>query len=237
MIDAQTQTHATPTTRRTVRHRRRVRARLTVLGVAAGLTLMGGGVTGALLVTAGGQPAVGAMTGKDMAGNTVTQDPGDTLPAAWKVDAVEPAGESLDIPTVGLHVPLGIMSMVDGQITPPTFTAAYQVRNLGVPTTRADNGTVFVAMHALRGGGRGPGNYLQDEAAGKAAVKPGERVTAAGVSYTVTGSQTISKNQISGDPAVWANSPGRLVLITCLEHPDGSPSTKNLIITAERGTK
>jgi hypothetical protein len=59
-------------------------------------------------------------------------------------------------------------------------------------------------------------------------------VTVAGVAYTVTGSTLVDKDRIADDADVWATVPDRLLLITCLEHPDGSPSTQNLVITATR---
>jgi hypothetical protein len=133
---------------------------------------------------------------------------------------------------VGLDVPLGSLSEVDGSIVPPGFRSAYRVRNLGVPVTSAKTGTVYVVMHALRNGGMGPGNYLTDIEHQRSRVANGAAVVVDGVRFTVTGSQLILKNRIAHAAAVWKSTPGRLVLITCLEHPDGSPSTDNLVVTA-----
>lgn len=106
---------------------------------------------------------------------------------------------------------------------------------MGVPLSRGSQGTVFVVMHSVRGGGVGPGNYLTNVRAGTSTVATGSTIDVAGVSYHVTGWKTILKGGLATDAEVWANTPGRLVVITCLEHPNGSPSTDNMVITASRG--
>ncbi|WP_052226245.1 class F sortase [Microbacterium mangrovi] len=170
-------------------------------------------------------------TAKDMRGNTVQLDPGATPePSA---SARPDDGGRLIVASVGLNVPLGSLSAVNGSIVPPGFTSAYWVRNVGVPLSAAKSGTVYVVMHALRNGGMGPGNYLTDIERQRSKVAEGAAVDVDGVKYTVTGSQLIRKNKIAQSASVWKNTPGRLVLITCLEHPDGSPSTDNLVVTAE----
>src|SRR5699024_8173753 len=110
----------------------------------------------------------------DMHGDPAALDPG-TMPAPAQTKAmraVEATGHRFRVPSVGLDVPLGALTMVDKTITPPGITSAYRVRNLGVPLRKAARGTVFVAMHSLHDG-VGPGNYLIDEKAGTARVKPG----------------------------------------------------------------
>ncbi|HEX4401972.1 MAG TPA: hypothetical protein VHZ98_11635 [Galbitalea sp.] len=96
-------------------------------------------------------------------------------------------GVTLNVPSVGLDVPLGALNAVDGEITPPGFTSAYWVRNLAVPASGGAARTVFVVMHSLRGG-VAPGNYLTNvqTQTSKAIVK------VAGIDYTVTGSQLSS---------------------------------------------
>jgi hypothetical protein len=133
-------------------------------------------------------------------------------------------------------VPLGALNGVDGEITPPGFTSAYWVRNLGVPVSGGATGTVFIVMHSLRGGGEAPGNCLANVQTQTSRVKHGAIVEVAGVDYTVTGSELITKTTIFRDSTVWATTPNRLLLITCLEHANGSPSSDNLVITATRNT-
>jgi hypothetical protein len=178
-----------------------------------------------------------AVSATDMTGRTVMLEPGATPAVASTADAVDSAGARLVVPAAGLDVPLAAMSTAGGEITPPGFTSAYVVRDLGTTLAAPSGGTLFVAMHALRGGGRGPGNHLQDIATGKATVEPGDRVTVGNVTYAVTGATTVGKTAIAADAGVWANTPDRLVLITCLEKPDGSPSTSVLVIEARRSER
>jgi hypothetical protein len=144
--------------------------------------------------------------------------------------AVTATGTRFRVPAVGLDVPLGLLSVVDGQLTPPGFTSVYEVRNLGTSLSEPGSGTVYLVTHSLRGGGRAPGNYLTDVADQKAAVTAGEEIDVGSVRYTVTGTQLITKRSIGAQNALWADTPGRLAVITCLEKPSGAPSTDNLVI-------
>jgi hypothetical protein len=167
---------------------------------------------------------------EDMHGNPVQLDPGATPEPSASARADD--GGRLVVDSVGLDVPLGSLSEVNGSVVPPGFRSAYWVRNIGVPVRDAESGTIYVVMHALRNGGTGPGNYLTDIENQRSRVANGAVVVVDGVKFTVTGSQLILKNKIAQSAAVWKSTPGRLVLITCLEHPDGSPSTDNLVVTA-----
>lgn len=202
----------------------------TVLAAMLGAVLIGAGLIGILVTLAPSPEPV--LT--DMRGNAVRYDPGEGgLPVA--IASVEPSSpERLVVESVGLDVPLGAVDAVDGRILPPDFTSAFWVRNLGVPLAEGAGGTVFVVMHSLRGGAVGPGNYLIDVEQQTSRVEPGARVVVGDVMYTVTGSELIDKTRISQDPDVWADTPGRLLLITCLQRPDGSASRQNLVIAATR---
>lgn len=170
----------------------------------------------------------------DMAGNRVALDPG-TVPGASARQAMDPesdTGHRFRVAAVGLDVPLGAVSMVDRSITPPGFASAYLVRNMGVTPQKATTGTVFVAMHSLRDGAVGPGNYLVDVRAARARVKAGTRIRVGAQTYAVTGSRTIGKSEIAKDRAVWKSTRGRLVVITCLQRPGGGRSLENVVITA-----
>lgn len=170
----------------------------------------------------------------DLAGNAVTYETDATPPpeVTEKMDAVDDAGDRFAVPSADLDVPLGALTMTSGTITPPGFTSAYLVRNLGVSLEDAAEGTVFVVMHSLRGGGVGPGNYLIDVENETAAVDPGATVTVGDRSYTVTGDLAITKTGIQDSESVWQNVPGKLVIITCLQRPEGGPSQENIVITA-----
>lgn len=125
------------------------------------------------------------------------------------------------------------MRETNGQITPPGFNSAYRIENLGVPLGNAKDGTVFVAMHSLRNGAIGPGNYLTDVDKGTAKVGAGALVEVSGVDYRVIGWGKIKKADLPYASFVWKNTPGRLVMITCLELPSGAASVDNLVVIAD----
>lgn len=171
----------------------------------------------------------------DLKGNSVAFEPG-SMPSAKVVQqmrAVADEGQRFRAPSVGLNVPLGAMTMVDNTITPPGFRSAYRVRNLGVSLQRADHGTVFVAMHSLRGGAVGPGNYLIDVARARARITKGAQIDVGDRKYIVTGTQLIKKTELGSKSAVWRDKPGRLVVITCLQRAQGGPSVDNVVLYAQ----
>lgn len=205
---------------------------LPVTVATTGVALLTVGVLGATGLLS---PASGASV-PDMAGHQVMIDPGvvpDT--ATTKAMQVAPvAGARFHVPSVGLDVPLSGLNAVDGVITPPGFQDAYWVRNRGTTLDHPENGTVYVVMHSVRGGGVGPGNYLINIDEGQAKVGVGAVIEVDGTSYQVTGSRSVLKTQLAADSSVWDNTANRLVVITCLQRPDGSPSVDNMVITATR---
>lgn len=178
------------------------------------------------------RPSTGLV---DMNGRAVTFDPGEYLSSETlqQMDVVEETGARFKVPSVGLNVPLGAMTMVGNEITPPGFASAYLVRNLGVQPEKASDGTVFLAVHSLRNGAIGPGNYLIDIENQKADLEPGVVINVDGLEYHVTGSTKVGKTDLGKEQSVWANEPGRLVVITCLQRPSGGRSLDNIVITAE----
>jgi hypothetical protein len=170
----------------------------------------------------------------DMKGNRVTLDPGTVPPpkVQHEMNAVTTTGTRFDVPSVGLDVPLGELSEASGTITPPGFTSAYAVRNLGVSLSNAASGTVFVVMHSVRGGGVAPGNYLINVESGTSKLPVGATIKVGALTYTVNGSQTITKALLPKTAAVWANTAGRLVVVTCLQVPAQTEPADNLVITA-----
>ncbi|HEY0246736.1 MAG TPA: class F sortase [Gryllotalpicola sp.] len=208
------------------------RSRLLLLGVIAA-ALIAASIVGAIHVMT---PTTAGASLTDLRGRAVAPDAGSGLSPALVTDmhAQADTGTRFEVPSVGLDVPLGALDMARNTITPPGFSSAYLVRNLGVAPSASAQGTVFVAMHSLRGGGVGPGNYLIDVAKQKAKVAVGAKIDVAGVEYTITSSRAIGKGDISRDRSVWADVPGRLVVITCLQRRQGGPSLDNLVIVATR---
>ncbi|WIA99582.1 class F sortase [Curtobacterium sp. MCBA15_012] len=203
-------------------------ARLTALAAVVAVAMIA--VAGVELLTPHPH-GTAATTGVDLAGDPVRLDGPPPEPAA----SATPSGHGrFTVPSVGLDVPLGALDVADGVVEPPGSTTAYWVRNLGVEPAAAAHGTVFVAMHSLRGGGVGPGNALIDVAHGRARVAVGATVTVDDVTYRVTRSETVAKRDLPADAAVWADTPGRLVVVTCLQRPDGRPSVDNVVVEATR---
>ncbi|QNE37778.1 class F sortase [Leifsonia shinshuensis] len=186
-------------------------------------------VAGALTVSSylgGDQP-------RDMRGNPVDL-PAPSEAVRRRTEAVAQVhGMTLRVPSAGLAVPLGELNEVDGVIDPPGFSSAYLVRNYGAQLAHAGSGTVFVVMHSCRGGAVCPGNFLTDLTAGTASVRVGADVFVGGLHYRVTGSETVHKPDVHADAALWANAPGRLVLLTCLQTPAQTASVANLVISAQ----
>jgi hypothetical protein len=197
--------------------------------ISAAVVLLCAGAIAMFAVTPA--PASGPV---DLKGNQVTLDPGTVPPpkVQRQMNAVTTTGIRFDVPSVGLDVPLGELSEAGGTITPPGFTSAYAVRNLGVPLSNEASGTVFVVMHSVRGGGVAPGNYLINVNSGTSKLPIGTVVKVGTLTYTVNGSQAITKTLLPKTAAIWANTAGRLVVITCLQVPAQTESADNLIITA-----
>lgn len=212
--------------RSTSRWRRRHIVAASAVVVASGMI-----ITSAALLAPHAQ-TVSDSPPTDLAGNTVQFDGPQPDPSA----SATPTGTGrFQSTSVGLDVPLGSLDVVDDELEPPGFTSAYWVRNLGVAPSDSADGTVFVVMHSLRNGGEAPGNALIDVENGRARIATGEAIVVDDVAYKVVDTETVDKTQISHDQSVWADTPGRLVVITCLQRPDGAPSTENMVIEATRG--
>ncbi|MDK9610545.1 class F sortase [Propionibacterium freudenreichii] len=170
---------------------------------------------------------------RDMAGNPVQFEPGNS-PAPSTIERMQVQDTDsgrLRVPSVGLDVPLGSMLAVDNVINPPSFTQAYWVRNVGVAPADASSGTVFVVSHSVSRG-RAPGNYLLNVDKGSSAVNPGDLIDVDGHDYIAQSWRAVGKTQLPAAQDLWDAVPGRLVLITCLEQPDGS-SPDNLVVVAQ----
>lgn len=199
--------------------------RIAIAAALAAVAVAVGGLTVASYL-GGGHP-------RDMRGNPVDL-PEPSQAVQRKTEAVAQVdGRTLRVPSAGLTVPLGELNEVDGVIDPPGFASAYLVRNYGTQLAHAGIGTVFVVMHSCRGGAVCPGNYLTDLTAGTSSLPVGADVFVGGLHYRVTGSQAVYKPDVHADTALWANVPGRLVLLTCLQTPAQTASVDNLVISAQ----
>lgn len=171
---------------------------------------------------------------QDMAGNVVVADP-DAVPPSGVLagmEVIDAAGERFVVPSVGLDVPLGELSAVGSEVSPPGFASAYLIRNRGRSPADAGDGTVFVVTHSLRNGGVAPGNSLIDVDRQTSNLSAGDEILVGSVVYTVTDSEIIAKSALASRTDIWSNAPGRLVVITCLQDPASQPSTANAVIIA-----
>lgn len=198
---------------------------LPLLGVLA-LVLGGGLLLQDRLVT--------AEAPRDLDGDPVRLEEQDTpapeIVEAMDVDPGTAEGDHLRVDAAGLDVPIGTLSAVDGEITPPGFTEAYYVRNLGVDPDAATEGTLYLVTHSVQGG-NAPGNALIDVGAGSATVAAGDVIEVGDLTYRVDGSLPVDKDQLASTTDLWTEEPGRLVLITCLQRTEGR-SVQNVVITA-----
>lgn len=167
-------------------------------------------------------------------GQTIRLDTTITPEQAAKQQAV-PAynGLRLVIPRLSFDVPLGAISIADGQLTPPGIWSAYWVRNLGVSPEKAKDGTVFLVIHTVRGDASAPGNLLIDGKAGHSTLTTGMPITMGGQQYRVTQTANISRDELPYRTDVWTSHPGTLVLITCLERPGSSVVIDNVVAWAQ----
>lgn len=172
-----------------------------------------------------------AATPKDLRGNPAQYDP-DATPNP-KASATPTGSGRFVAQSVDLNVPLGSLNAVDGVVTPPGFISAYLIRNYGVAPDRAGLGTVYVVMHSLRNGAIGPGNALIDVKRKEAKIQVGAKISVDDVTYTVTGTKAITKTQLPNSD-IWAAGRNQLVVITCLQRPQGGPSVDNIVILAKR---
>ena len=89
---------------------------------------------------------------------------------------------------------------------------------------------MFVVMHSVYKG-RGPGNYVLDSTTGQIALAPGTAIRLGDRTYTTSRSQIIGKKDLPYQAGIWANTPRRLVLITCIQTTSGR-SDSNAVISA-----
>lgn len=158
--------------------------------------------------------------------------PGSVEERTRAMNQVSNIGIRFGIPSVGLDVPLGEMTVVDDVIEPTNFTSVFAVRNMGVPYTETHTGTTYLATHALdvrpdgnilsySPGGLAPGNFFFDTETDTMRVNEGSEITIGDHRFAVTGSERIGKGVIAKEKELWDESiPNRLVILLC--HPDSN---------------
>lgn len=200
----------------------------------------------ALVVSGGLVLGIGLMSREQAASplpSAAPSSPPTSATAAPAADATPalipppPSPVHIEIPSIGLDLPVLPLTPRDGVINPPLLTAAYVIDSYGQPVgspEEADN-TLYIAAHSAGTGDEGFDPLL---GAGQrnSALDPGDvidvRTPTGTVSYTVERTQRYDKASLPRATDVWEVSPGRLVLITCFQR-GGRTTTENLVVFAE----
>ena len=216
--------------------------RTTALSAAGALAVSGALVLGiGLSAGDGSEPAAAAPVAAPAEGSTAalggSSAPGTDPEPTPAVVPPPPSDVHIEIPSVGLDLPVLPLTVRDGVINPPLLTAAYFVDAYGEPVgspEQADN-TLYIAAHSAGRGSHGFDPMLT-RAARDSALDPGDPIdvrTADGtVTYTVERTQRYEKKALAEAADVWEAAPGRLVLITCFQR-GGGRTTENLVVFAE----
>jgi len=173
---------------------------------------------------------------RDMNNNKVIPDDNSVFNPDYvnAADAQPDVGQRFKVPSVGLDVALGSVNQVDNLINPPGYTSVYWVKNMGVSLANADKGTVYLVTHSVKAPGEAPGDYLIDQKTTTVAVQNGAEIDVGDRVYKVVSSMTVSKDELGSQTALWAGTPGMLVLITCMQGgmylPNGHSATNVVII-------
>lgn len=167
---------------------------------------------------------------KDLNGNPIVADEQPSDKDIRDMDIHDTNGRMV-IEQVGMDVPLASMRVPNGVINPPGFTKAYVIRNFGVGNVnKAEQGTVFVTMHSVKRG-FAPGNYFIDVGKEYSKVKPGFLVEVSGKDYVVKKNMLVRKTKLKNTAEVWEDTPGKLVIITCIQLPRGMGSSAHNLVT------
>ena len=197
--------------------RKRRKSDIVLLLLAIALMLSGGTLAVVSWVNSHNQHTL-----TDLAGNKVILDVVPDTETLTAMDAKPDVGLRFVIDSVGLDVPLGEVNEVNGMLDPPGVSSVYLVRNRGVGLADAASGTVYTVAHSLRSPGKAPGNYVINIEAGNIVVAPGATIKVGDRTYAMVSSRIVSKPDLAGETDLWANTPGMLVFITCLQYTDPS---------------
>jgi sortase (surface protein transpeptidase) len=196
------------------------------------------------LVLTGGEPVVRSVAAPSEVTSSAAPTPAPAAVVAEPTPSPTPTptpapGEQassvrLEVPSVGVDVPVLPLTPKGGVIDPPTMADSYWVRPYGEPGTQPDN-TVYIAGHSWTRGAAAFNPLMPgDHGAG---VATGDVVTVQtaddSVDYTITGTERYDKDALPGATDVWTVVPGRLVLITCFVDDDGDTTDDNFVVFAE----
>ena len=151
-------------------------------------------------------------------------------PTAQEMRQVSNIGVRFQVPSIGLNVPYGMVNEVNGIIRPTNFTSAFGIRNRGVNYDATQNGTAYVALHALDfGDGLASGNFFLDQQ-GNPRFSPGDKVKIGNTSFSITKGERVGKGILTTRDDIWDDSvKNRLIVLICFPS-----SNDNYLIFAER---
>jgi Sortase domain len=164
---------------------------------------------------------------------TPTESPRTATPPAHTTPSSD---VHVEVPAVGLDLPVLPLAAPTGVIEPPLLTAAYWIQPYGHPVGQADqaDNTLYLAAHSAGKGSRGFDPLLsRDKQSTLAAGDTVDVSTPQGtVTYTVDRTAKYDKKHLAEATDVWADVPGRLVMITCVSPGGGKAATENLVVFA-----
>lgn len=158
-------------------------------------------------------------------GNTPAQT--NKKPSAKDMKQISNTGKRVKIPSLNADFALGsLVEPKNGTVEPTNFTSVFWIKNRGVKYDRPEQGSVFLASHALDTtpdgralSGLAPGNWLYDPVTRESKLNPGDIMEVGGVRYKFKEFKRAGKGLIARDKDIWnEKKPNRLVFLTCISN-------------------
>lgn len=158
-------------------------------------------------------------------GNTPAQT--NRKPSAKEMKQISNTGKRVKIPSLNADFALGsLVEPKNGTVEPTNFTSVFWIKNRGVKYDRPEQGSVFLASHALDTtpdgralSGLAPGNWLYDPVTRESKLNPGDIMEVGGVRYKFKEFKRAGKGLIARDKDIWnEKKPNRLVFLTCISN-------------------
>lgn len=158
-------------------------------------------------------------------GNTPAQT--NKKPSAKEMKQISNTGKRVKIPSLNADFALGsLVEPKHGTVEPTNFTSVFWIKNRGVKYDHPEQGSVFLASHALDTtpdgralSGLAPGNWLYDPVTRESKLNPGDIMEVGGVRYKFKEFKRAGKGLIARDKDIWnEKKPNRLVFLTCISN-------------------
>lgn len=158
-------------------------------------------------------------------GNTPAQT--NKKPSAKDMKQISNTGKRVKIPSLNADFALGsLVEPKNGTVEPTNFTSVFWIKNRGVKYDHPEQGSVFLASHALDTtpdgralSGLAPGNWLYDPVTRESKLNPGDIMEVGGVRYKFKEFKRAGKGLIARDKDIWnEKKPNRLVFLTCISN-------------------